>query len=188
MSFEACLQYVRERYQAEQKIPSVRRLLGDLKLSRARFYSMFPGGLDELCRKLELPVPERRLKATEKASATRRSARKELEELTLGPCPTCGEWVKASEALKHMRHERVIEKPVVVEKFVEKVVEKPVAIGEVQRIIERPVERIVREVIRQRMRLEEFDGLVAGLPGSAEAREALRALREELLRRGWLEA
>ena len=183
---EACFRYVRERYQTDGEVPSVRQLLADLKLSRARFYSMFPGGLDELCRKLGLPIPERRLKATEKASLARRSTKKGLEEILLGPCPTCGEFVRASEALKHMRHERVVEKPMVVEKFVEKVVEKPVAIGEVQRIIERPVERIVREVVRQKMRPEEFDELVEGIEASEETRKTLVKLKEELLRRGWL--
>ena len=187
---EACLRYVRERYEAEREVPSVRRILREFGIPRARFYSIFPGGLDELCTKLGLPVPERRLRATQKASDIRRSERKGLGDIYLGHCPTCGEPVRASDALQHMRHERVIEKPVVVERVVEKTLEKPVVVGEVQRVIERPVERVVREIVERRIKLGEFDELVAGVLAKEprSSFEALAKLREELMRKGWLEA
>jgi hypothetical protein len=189
MSFEACLRFVREKYELGGEVPSVRRILSELKLSRARFYAMFPGGLDELCEKLGIPPPERRMKATERASNVRRAAASKLSEIHLGTCPTCGEPVTASDALRHMRHERIIEKPVVVERVIERTVEKPVAVPEVQRIVERPVERVVREVVEKvvKMNVREFDDLARGVASSPAAQEAIAKLREELLRAGWLE-
>lgn len=189
MSFEACLKFAQEKYELEGEVPSVRRLLSELKLSRSRFYAMFPGGLDELCKRLGIPPPERRMRATEKASNARRSAASKLNEIQLGICPTCGEPVRASDALRHMRHERIIEKPVVVERVIERTVEKPVAVPEVQRIVERPVERVVREVVERKvkMSLREFDELSKKVTNSLAAQETVAKLREELLRAGWLE-
>jgi sulfur relay (sulfurtransferase) DsrC/TusE family protein len=63
------VKFAREYYSKHGKVPSVRALCR--RFRGVRFYSVFPGGIRQLCREASVPVPISRLKAVSKALKAR---------------------------------------------------------------------------------------------------------------------
>lgn len=75
--------FVKEAYEREGRVPSIAETRRELKFSTRRLYSVFPGGLEEICKHAGVPVPTRRLKTVRKALDSR-SKRKVGEEAGKG--------------------------------------------------------------------------------------------------------
>jgi hypothetical protein len=65
--------YTKSVYAAEKKVPPVRQICGRFHLNSAGFYGLF-NGLQDLCTAAGLPLPEKRMKGTAKASASQKKA------------------------------------------------------------------------------------------------------------------
>jgi len=61
------LNFVSDKYKKSREVPSISKILNYVKVNRARFYTLFPSGIVEVCKLAGIPIPKERIEATSKA-------------------------------------------------------------------------------------------------------------------------
>ena len=67
------IEFVKENWKKRRKVPTIDEILAKFGLNRSKLYRFFPNGLAEICELAEVPCPEKRLKACEKAKEAHRN-------------------------------------------------------------------------------------------------------------------
>lgn len=67
--------FVRERFQETGTPPSIRQVSSGVDLSLRQLYSAFPGGLSEICKAANIPVPQERVQSMATVQKSRENKR-----------------------------------------------------------------------------------------------------------------
>jgi len=74
------VEYVSRKYEEKGRVPSVREILREFNIYRVKLYSMFSGGLREICREAKVPFPADRAGLAEAMKAKGCSAKEHSME------------------------------------------------------------------------------------------------------------
>jgi hypothetical protein len=72
------LEYIKDYYVKNKKVPFLRQILKKEKLNRVQFYRTFPKGLTQACQLAGVPVPEDRIKKMKRAVEASKAKKSEV--------------------------------------------------------------------------------------------------------------
>ena len=99
---QAMIQYIAGFYAERKRVPSVRETINHFKTSFTCFYEGFSGGLSEACRLAGVPVPEERIKRTQKAVESSKTVEETRSEYSLGSMVLSEEQTKRFWGISHL--------------------------------------------------------------------------------------
>lgn len=104
---EEVVAFIKQYFKKEGKVPTIKEIVKEIKgVNTSNFYIFFPGRLAEACEEAGVPVPESRLKKTQKAHETRMKSEKDFPIISLDPDLSKKLWVVSH--LEEKDHLKVI--------------------------------------------------------------------------------